>query len=275
VAAEGSGCLVQGLAELFAGAAVDVVAAGAAWRSGLLPNRPAVLFAAAGGGGAAGRLCAHAHAAAEAAGAWPAAAAAAAAATTTTEEEAFFAQWVAGDMAAAPLELPPAAALSVDAPADGEAEAAPAASAEADDAAGPARGGEDKDARPPAPADATTSGGARAPPNPPATAAASADGVLAALAERAAGHRRFLLAHVMPTLTRGMLRVVREAPEDPIEFLADFLCFQGNLAEARATAQAKLQFTGLVAKARWIEMMEKAEEEEAARQAASNEGDDD
>mmetsp|Transcript_38047 Transcript_38047/g.64747 ORF Transcript_38047/g.64747 Transcript_38047/m.64747 type:complete len:80 (+) Transcript_38047:1-240(+) len=79
----------------------------------------------------------------------------------------------------------------------------------------------------------------------------------------------------MPTLTHGMLELLRSQPKDPIDFLSGYLIKQGKLVAARAEAQAFLQFKGLVAKAKWIEMMQRAEEEEAARRAASNEDEDD
>ena len=95
------------------------------------------------------------------------------------------------------------------------------------------------------------------------------------LSARANAFQAYLLAHVMPTLTHGMLRILEEQPGDPIDFLADFLVKQGRLAEARAEAQARLQHRGLVAKAKWIEMMMRAEEAEAAKRAAANDGEDD
>jgi len=285
-------CLTRGLEELFgngnggASAAVPVLDVGASWHTGLLPHRPGVLAAVANASsGAADCLCAHAHLAAEAAGASAAASSATASENPTTpamEANAFYARWIAGELAAEPLEVPVAPPQAPESDADAAAATTPGG---ADDAAGPAvaataTASTDADGLPPVPTvkeavapkstleNASWAGGVLAGVAGGATAAERS-----ALAKRAAGHLEFLLKHVMPTLTFGMLRVVREAPADPIEFLADFLCFQGKLAEARATAQAKLQFVGLVAKAQWIEMMEKAEEEEAARQAAGNEDD--
>lgn len=274
-------CLTRGLGELFSGAfSVPVLDVGADWHSGLLPNRPAVLAAvASASSGATDCLCAHAYLAAEAASV----AVSASDDAATEEDEAFFARWMAGDLAAEPLEVPVAPPQAPATEGEPDADAGAPTTGGADDAAGPALAASpaaDTDALPPAPTlkegvapKATPEGDSIA----GGVLAGVAGGVTAAersaLAKRAAGHQEFLLKHVMPTLTYGMLRVVREAPADPIEFLADFLCFQGKLAEARAAAQAKLQFVGLVAKAQWIEMMEKAEEEEAARQAAGNEDD--
>jgi len=39
--------------------------------------------------------------------------------------------------------------------------------------------------------------------------------------------RNYLMAHVVPTLTRGLIDVTRARPEDPIDFLAEYL-FQNN-----------------------------------------------
>jgi adenylate kinase len=39
--------------------------------------------------------------------------------------------------------------------------------------------------------------------------------------------RHYLMAHIVPTLTKGLIDVTRARPEDPIDFLAEFL-FQNN-----------------------------------------------
>jgi adenylate kinase len=40
--------------------------------------------------------------------------------------------------------------------------------------------------------------------------------------------RNYLLKYVMPTLTKGLIQVAKVRPEDPIDYLAEFL-FQQNL----------------------------------------------
>eukprot|EP00117_Sycon_ciliatum_P034196 scpid58088/ scgid3574/ Adenylate kinase 7 len=47
------------------------------------------------------------------------------------------------------------------------------------------------------------------------------------LAERAAPMRDFLMKHIMPTLTAGMSECMKVRPEDPIDFLAEYL-FKNN-----------------------------------------------
>ena len=94
------------------------------------------------------------------------------------------------------------------------------------------------------------------------------------LEERSQLFRNYLMANVMPVLTQGMLQTMDTSPKDPIEFLSDYLIRQGELAEQRAEAQAFLQFKALIAKAKWLEALEKAEEA-AAAEAAANDDDDD
>ena len=35
--------------------------------------------------------------------------------------------------------------------------------------------------------------------------------------------RTYLMKHVMPTLTQGLLEVCKSRPEDPVDFLAEYL----------------------------------------------------
>ena len=95
------------------------------------------------------------------------------------------------------------------------------------------------------------------------------------LEERSALFRSYLMVNVMPVLTQGMLKTVESNPEDPIEFLSDYLIFQGKLAERVAEAQAFLQFKAMIAKAKWLEKLEKAEEEAAAAAAQDDDDDED
>jgi adenylate kinase len=39
--------------------------------------------------------------------------------------------------------------------------------------------------------------------------------------------RNYLLKYVMPTLTKGLIQVAKVRPEDPVDYLAEFL-FQQN-----------------------------------------------
>jgi adenylate kinase len=48
-----------------------------------------------------------------------------------------------------------------------------------------------------------------------------------ALDQAALPLRTFLMKHIMPTLTEGLMQVCKSRPEDPIDFLAEFL-FQNN-----------------------------------------------
>lgn len=45
----------------------------------------------------------------------------------------------------------------------------------------------------------------------------------AQLDEAALPLRTFLMRHVMPTLTEGLMEVCKARPEDPIDFLAEYL----------------------------------------------------
>ena len=49
----------------------------------------------------------------------------------------------------------------------------------------------------------------------------------AALDQAALPLRTFLMTHIMPTLTEGLMQVCKSRPEDPIDFLAEYL-FQNN-----------------------------------------------
>ena len=91
------------------------------------------------------------------------------------------------------------------------------------------------------------------------------------LEKRSAEFRNYLMANVMPVLTQGMLKTLEASPKDPIEFLSEYLIFQGELAERVAEAQAFLQFKAILAKAKWFEKLDKAEEEAAAAAAAAEE----
>ena len=44
--------------------------------------------------------------------------------------------------------------------------------------------------------------------------------------------RAYLMETVIPALTEGMLEVVKVQPEDPIDYLADFLFKKGQSLEA-------------------------------------------
>lgn len=97
---------------------------------------------------------------------------------------------------------------------------------------------------------------------------------LAELEKRSEVFRRYLMVNLMPYLTKGMLEVRNTNPDDPIEFLADFLQQQGKIVARRAEAQAFLQYKGLCAKAKFVNgkhqaertlsQVEKKSEEEAA-----------
>lgn len=39
--------------------------------------------------------------------------------------------------------------------------------------------------------------------------------------------RNFLMKHVMPTLSEGLIEVCKARPDDPVDFLAEFL-FKNN-----------------------------------------------
>ncbi len=39
--------------------------------------------------------------------------------------------------------------------------------------------------------------------------------------------RNYLMSHVMPTLTKGLIECAKSKPEDPIDFLAEYL-FKNN-----------------------------------------------
>lgn len=58
------------------------------------------------------------------------------------------------------------------------------------------------------------------------------------LEARSAPLRTYLMKNIIPSLTEGMLEVVKMQPEDPVDFLADFLFQKGNELEA-ATASRK------------------------------------
>ena len=49
----------------------------------------------------------------------------------------------------------------------------------------------------------------------------------ASLEEAALPLRTFLMRHIMPTLTEGLMEVCHNRPEDPVDFLAEYL-FQNN-----------------------------------------------
>lgn len=53
--------------------------------------------------------------------------------------------------------------------------------------------------------------------------------------------RQYLMANVIPTLTEGMLEVVKMKPEDPIDYLAEYLFKKNVKSEEELAAQAKDQ----------------------------------
>ena len=68
------------------------------------------------------------------------------------------------------------------------------------------------------------------------------------LEKRSQIFRAYLMSNVMPTLTHGMLEVIKSKPKDPIDFLSNYLIVQGKLVERKAEAAAFLQFQGMLAK---------------------------
>jgi len=52
--------------------------------------------------------------------------------------------------------------------------------------------------------------------------------------------RMYLMAHIVPTLTKGLIDVTRARPDDPIDFLAEFL-FQNNPGGINPSADAYLK----------------------------------
>lgn len=59
----------------------------------------------------------------------------------------------------------------------------------------------------------------------------------------------YLVLNVLPKVAEGMVRIAREKPDDPIDFLQRFLREAGAKAESDAVSDAKNEFYRLLAEA--------------------------
>jgi len=84
------------------------------------------------------------------------------------------------------------------------------------------------------------------------------------LEERSARFSKYLLSNVSSAIARGFLKIYEKQPDDPCDFLADYLLEQGVVAEKQAEAAAYLHFEGVLAQLR---VKEDYEEEELMKRS--------